>query len=459
MRIETDVLTPAIDAPRFVTPIPGPRAQAIIGRDSRVTSPSYTRFYPLVVDYGSGCVVEDVDGNRFLDFTAGIAVCATGHCHPRVVAAVQAQSERLLHMCGADFYYEPLADLAEKLANLAPGSDPKRVFFTNSGAEAVEAAFKLARFATRRTQMIAFYGGFHGRTFGAMSLTGSKAVQRAGFAPLVPGVHHVPFPDCFRCKGRPFGVDGFGHSCERCSAEAFEALDILFRRTVPADEVAAVIVEPIQGEGGYLVPPLSFHRRLKELCARHGILYIADEVQAGMGRTGRMFACEHFGVVPDIVCLAKGIASGLPLGAVIARDNLMTWGPGSHANTFGGNPLACVAALETIDLLEEGLTAAAAELGPHLMSRLRDVATRQPLIGDVRGMGLMVGVELVRDRLTKERAVSERNAVLEAAFRRGLVLLGCGENSIRFSPGLVVTREQIDVAVQLFEEALSEIAQ
>jgi 4-aminobutyrate aminotransferase len=428
----------------------------VIARDSRVTSPSYTRFYPLVIDHGSGCVVEDVDGNRFLDFTAGIAVCATGHCHPRVVAAVQAQSERLLHMCGADFYYEPLADLAEKLAALAPGPAHKRVFFTNSGAEAIEAAFKLARFATRRTQMIAFYGGFHGRTFGAMSLTGSKAVQRAGFAPLVPGVHHVPFPDCFRCKGRPYGPDGFGHTCEKCSAEAFEALETLLRRTVPADEVAAVIVEPIQGEGGYLVPPLSFHRRLKELCARHGILYIADEVQSGMGRTGRMFASEHFGVVPDILCLAKGIASGLPLGAIIAREDLMTWGPGSHANTFGGNPLACVAALETIDLLEEGLTAAAAELGPHLMSRLRDVAARQPLIGDVRGMGLMVGVELVRDRLTKERATHEREAVLQAAFRRGLVLLGCGESTIRFCPGLVVKREQIDTAVQIFEEALAD---
>lgn len=444
--------------PNLRTSIPGPKAQAVIARDDLVTSPSYTRFYPLVVRRGEGCVVEDVDGNLFLDFTAGIAVCATGHCHPRVVDAVQAQAGRLLHMCGADFYYEPLADLAEKLAALAPGDEPKRVFFTNSGAEAVEAAFKLARFATRRTQMIAFFGGFHGRTYGAMSLTGSKAVQRTGFAPLVPGVTHVPFPDCFRCGARPIGAAGFGHACEQCSAESFAALENVFRRTVPAEEVAGVIVEPIQGEGGYLVPPPDFHRRLKALCERHGILYIADEVQCGMGRTGRTFASEHFGVEPDVVCLAKGIASGLPLGAVVARSDVMTWGPGSHANTFGGNPLACVAALETIKLLEEGLTAAAAEFGSYLQTKLREVAARQPLIGDVRGLGLMIGVELVRDALTKERASSERNAVVKAAFRRGLLLLGCGENSIRFCPGLVVTKNEIDVAVRLFEESLAEVA-
>lgn len=445
--------------PDLRTPLPGPNARTVIERDERVTSPTCTRFYPLVARRGEGAVVEDVDGNLFLDFTAGIAVCATGHCHPRVVAAIKEQSERLLHICGADFYYEPYADLADKLASIAPGPAPKRVFFTNSGAESIEAAFKLARHATKRQQMIAFHGGFHGRTFGAMSLTGSKAVQRAGFAPLVPGVTHIPYPDPYRCLNHP-ATSGPRQdaACDACLSHTFDALDNVFRRTVPPGEVAAFVVEPMQGEGGYLVPPADFHRRMKAIAEQYGILYIADEIQTGMGRTGRMFASEHFGVVPDILCLAKGIASGLPLGAIIARSELMTWGPGSHANTFGGNPLSCVAALETIRLLEEGLIENAAGRGALLQKRLREAAARQPLIGDVRGLGLMVGAEIVRNPATKERAPDERNAIVQAAFRHGLLLLGCGENTVRFCPPLTITDGDVETAVTIFEKAVAEVA-
>jgi 4-aminobutyrate aminotransferase len=436
--------------PCLKTELPGPLARDLIAGDEQYTSPSYTRVYPLAVKRGSGAVIEDLDGNLFLDFTAGIAVCSTGHCHPRVVAAVQKQAETLLHMSGTDFYYAPQRDLAQKLAQIAPGSGPKRVFFTNSGAESVEAAFKLARFHTRRQHMIAFYGAFHGRTMGALSLTGSKVTQRSGFAPLIPQVSHVDFPNCYRCQSRP--------ADDACCLESLSQIeDHLFRRTVPPHEVAAFIVEPIQGEGGYIVPPPEFHRRLKELAERHGILYIVDEVQSGMGRTGKMFAIEHWGVVPDMICLAKGIASGMPLGALIARAEIMDWGKGSHASTFGGNPVSCVAALETIALLEEGLIANAARVGELLMARLREVAQRQPLIGDVRGRGLMVGVELVRDRNTKEPAAEEREAVIQACFRKGLLLLGCGPNTVRFCPPLVIDEQDVETAVAIFDAALGEV--
>ncbi len=430
-------------APHLVTDLPGPRAREVIDIDERFVSPSYTRPYPLVVRRGTGAVVEDVDGNRFLDFTAGIAVCATGHCHPHVTEAIERQSQSFLHMSGSDFYYEPLARLAEKLSKLVPGAGSKRVFFTNSGAEAVEAAFKLARYHTGRTHVIAFYGAFHGRTLGALSLTGSNVVQRARFAPLIPGVIHVPYPNPYR-----------GPSVDECLARIEEEI---FRRTVPPDEVAAIFVEPIQGEGGYLVPPPDFHPRLRELASRHGILYVADEVQSGMGRTGRMLAIEHWGVEPDIVCLAKGIASGMPLGAIVARDTIMDWPAGSHASTFGGNPVSCVAALATIDLLEGGLVESAARLGDVLLDRLRTMADEHERIGDVRGRGLMVGVELVRNRKTRERAPKERNEIVRACFRRGLLLLGCGENSIRFSPPLVVDEEDVRIATKIFGEALEEV--
>jgi 4-aminobutyrate aminotransferase len=345
-------------------------------------------------------------------------------------------------MSGTDFYYGPQADLAKKLAEIAPGDGTKRVFFTNSGAEAVEAAFKLARYHTKRKHMIAFFGAFHGRTMGALSLTASKVTQRAGFAPLIPEVTHIDYPNPYR----PFG----------------DCLDQLenkvFKMTVSPDEVAAIVVEPIQGEGGYIVPPPEFHQRLKAIAERHGILYIADEVQSGMGRTGKMFAVEHWGVEPDILCLAKGIASGMPLGAIVASEEIMDWPPGSHASTFGGNPVSCAAALETIALLEEELIDNAAEVGSYLLGRLRDLATRHKLIGDVRGKGLMIGVELVRDRQTKEPAIAERNAIVQECFQRGLLLLGCGTSGIRFSPPLVIDGQDAETAVSIFAEALTELS-
>jgi len=429
--------------PHLVTPLPGPKARALIAEDQQFTSPSYTRPYPLAVGRGFGAVIEDVDGNRFLDFTAGIAVCSTGHCHPEVVAAIAAQAHTLLHMSGTDFYYAPQRDVAKKLAEIAPGEAAKRVFLTNSGAESVEAAFKLARFHTGRQQVIAFFGAFHGRTMGALSLTSSKAVQRAGFGPLVPGVTHVDFPNPWR-----------GPSADQCLAQ----IDKVFRRSVPADEVAAFFVEPIQGEGGYVVPPPDFHPRLKALAEHHGILYIADEIQSGMGRTGRMFAIEHWDVVPDIVCLAKGIASGMPLGAIVARADLMSWPPGAHGTTFGGNPVACQAALATIRLLERGLIEHAGRVGEHLRARLTALAERSGLIGEVRGLGLMIGVEIVRDRATKLAAPAERDQLIQHCFERGLLLLGCGPNTVRFCPPLVVTEDEIDTAVAIFGEVLGELA-
>lgn len=448
---------PASPVPFIHTPLPGPLGKALIENDERFTSPSYTRVYPLAVARGYGAVIEDVDGNRFLDFTAGIAVCSTGHCHSRVVAAIVRQAAQLLHMSGTDFYYAPQGDLARKLAEISPGTTPKRVFFTNSGAESVEAAFKLARHHTKRQHMIAFFGAFHGRTMGALSLTGSKVIQRSGFAPLIPQISHVDYANCYRCPIRACHTPATGLQppvAPACCLEALNQIEDLFRRTVDPHEVAAIIVEPIQGEGGYIVPPPEFHRELKKLAEKHGILYIVDEVQSGMGRTGKMFAIEHFGVEPDIICLAKGIASGMPLGAIIASSEIMDWGPGSHASTFGGNPVSCVAALETIGLLEEGLMQNATDVGNHLQSRLRELATRHPLIGDVRGLGLMVGAELVRDRATKEPATTEKEAIIQDCFRRGLLLLGCGQSTIRFCPPLVITTGQADTAVAILDEVL-----
>jgi 4-aminobutyrate aminotransferase len=340
--------------------------------------------------------------------------------------------------------------LARKLAAMLPGKGSKRVFFTNSGAESVEAAFKLARYHTKRPHMIAFFGAFHGRTMGALSLTGSKITQRAGFAPLIPQVSHVDFPNCYRCQFK-------ANAKELCCYDSIEQIESLFRRTVAPQEVAGFIVEPIQGEGGYIVPPPDFHRRLKALAEKHGILYILDEVQTGMGRTGKMLAIEHWGIEPDIVCLAKGIASGMPLGAIIAKDNIMDWPPGSHASTFGGNPVSCAAALETIALLEEGLMANAAKIGGYLLDKLRQLASKHSMIGDVRGLGLMVAIELVRDRTTKEPAVQERDALVQRCFRKGLLLLGCGANTVRFCPPLVINEQDVDSAVRILDEALTEL--
>lgn len=436
--------------PEIKTALPGPKAKAIIERDAAVVSPSYTRGYPLVIKRASGASVEDVDGNMFLDCTAGIAVNSTGHSHPDVVRAITDQAQRFLHMSGTDFYYDVQVRLAEEIAAMAPIDGGARSFFGNSGTEAVEACIKLARYATGRPNIIAFFGAFHGRTMGSLALTASKPVQRRGFGPFVPGVFHAPFADCYRC---PVGL-----TPDNCEAECLDFLDHqLFMHLVTPEEVAAIVVEPIQGEGGYVVAPTQFLERLRDLTKAHGMLLVVDEVQSGMGRTGRMFAIEHAGVKPDAIALAKGIASGLPLGVAVARTDLMTWPPGAHASTFGGNPLSCAAALATIKLLKDRLIANAAEVGAHLKAGLAALMPAHPLIGDVRGRGLMVGVELVRDRHTKERAVEERDAVVNAAFRRGLLVLGAGKNSIRFSPPLVLTREQADTAVRVFDEALTDV--
>ncbi len=433
--------------PRIRTRLPGPRAEALIGVDEQYVSPSYTRAYPLVAARGRDVWIEDVDGNVFLDFTAGIAVCATGHCHPRVVAAVRKQAGRLLHMATADFYHPPQVLLARRLAALAPGADQKKVFFSNSGAEAVEGAFKLARWHTRRHLNLAFFGAFHGRTMGALSLTASKAVQKKHYSPLIPGITHIPYPYCYRCP--------FGESCDRCRLACVRWVEeTLFRTTLPPEEVAAIFAEPVQGEGGYIVPPAGFHRELQETARRYGILYVVDEVQTGMGRTGRMFAVEHFGVEPDILALAKGVASGLPLGVTVARAPIMDWEAGSHASTFGGNPVSCRAALVTLDLLEEGLVANAARQGERLLGRLRKLQAAHEWIGEVRGLGLMAAIELVTDRRTREPAAALRDRVVAEAFRRGLLLLGCGPSSIRFSPALTVTAEHIGTAIAILEEAL-----
>ncbi len=427
------------DLPRLVGPVPGPRARAIVARDQRVVSPSYTRSYPLVASRGEGAIVEDVDGNRFLDFNAGIAVVATGHCHPRVVEAIQRQSARLIHMSGTDFYYENLVELAEKLGEIAPGDVERRVSFCNSGAEAIEGAMKLARYATGRDKFIAFLGGFHGRTLGALSLTARKAVQRKRFGPLLPGVIHAPYPDCRHCT--------LGHSPEDCAIDCIRFIEnTLFRTIAPPEEIAAFVIEPVQGEGGYIVPPKRFFDELRRICERFGILLILDEVQSGMGRTGRMWAAEHFDVVPDIFAVAKGIASGLPLGATVARADLMQWEPGAHASTFGGNPVACAAALATIELLENGLMDNAARQGEYLMDRLREWPARYPQVFDVRGLGLMIGIEL--------REPGMRDRMVQAAFERGLLVLGAGDSTVRLSPPLMISRDQCDCAADILEECL-----
>jgi 4-aminobutyrate aminotransferase len=430
--------------PRIETNLPGPRAQALLERDERYMSPSYARAYPLVVARGSGAVIEDVDGNLFLDFTAGIAVTSTGHCHPHVVAAIQDQAAKLIHMSGTDFYYEPQIDLAQRLAESAPGDSPKRVFYTNSGAEALEAALKLARWHTGRSRAVAFLGAFHGRTYGAMSLSGSKLVHRRGFSPLVPDIHHVAYPRGPEGRTDPH----YGRHC----VEHIE--EHLFKRVAPPEEVAAVFVEPIQGEGGYHVPPPDFLPALRDLCDRHGILLVADEVQSGMGRTGKLFAVEHWGVEPDIICLAKGIASGMPLGAMIAREAVMDWPSGSHASTFGGNPVSCRAALATLELLQGGYITNAAQRGEQLRQGLLKLQRLHPEVGDVRGLGLMVAMDLVKeDRRTPDPAL--RDEIVRTAFQNGLLLLGCGESAARFSPPLCISAEQVETALHILNGVLA----
>ena len=416
--------------PNLKMALPGPKAAAIIDRDHKVTSPSYTRDYPLAVKRGLGVGIEDMDGNWFLDFTAGIAVTNTGHCHPAIVKAVKEQSENLLHMCGTDFYLEPLLVLAEKLSALAPGKENKRCFFSNSGTEAVEAALKLARFHTKRTKLIGFFGAFHGRTMGSLSITASKTVQRRGFAPLMPEVYHAVFND-------------------------IESIEKLFKQTVPAEEVAAIFVEPIQGEGGYVVAKSEFLRALRALCDKHGILMVMDEIQAGMGRTGKMFAHEHFGVEADIICTAKGLASGFPLGAIVAKESVMTWKPGNHGSTFGGNPVACAAAIATIEVLENGYIANAAARGEEFRAGLCSLQKKHKSVGEIRGLGLMLACDIVDSKCAL--APDLRMKLVVAAFHHGLLLLPCGESAIRFIPGLCVDSSQIQKGLSIFDEVLSAV--
>jgi 4-aminobutyrate aminotransferase len=436
--------------PRLVTALPGPNAKRIVENDAKFMSPSYTRDYPLVAKRGHGAIVEDVDGNSFLDFAAGIAVCSTGHCHPKVVAAIQQQAAELIHMSGTDFYYESMPLLAERLTGTLSGAEPKKVFFTNSGTEAIEGAIKLARYATKRSKFIAFYGCFHGRTMGALSLTASKSTQRKGFGDLLSGVEHIPYPYAYRCA--------LGHTSETCGAEILELLEQqLFKRMFDPEEVAGIIIEPIQGEGGYVVAPSFFLQELQRICRKHGILLIADEVQSGMGRTGKWWAHQYAGIEPDIVCSAKGIASGMPLGAIIAPARIMNWKPGSHGTTFGGNPVCLAAALATHDIIQGEYLENASRMGEFLFARLANWTNKFKIVGDVRGRGLMIGVEIVRDRRTKEKAADLRNAIVDLAFHKGLCILGAGENTLRLSPPLLIGEEQADFAVRTLEECISEV--
>ena len=439
-----------MNAPHIRTPLPGPNAQALIARDALVTSPSYPRDYPFVMSHGRGCEVWDVDGNRFLDFAAGIAVCSTGHCHPEVVAAIGAAAGRFLHI-SSDFWHEGQTRLAERLSALAPMSEPAMSFFCQSGTEAVESALKLARYATGRSRFIGFLGGFHGRTMGSLAFTSSKYTQQKRFAPTMPGVTHVPYPNAYRPL---FAGDDQG----KAVLDYIE--QVLFRSNVPADEVAAVMVEPLQGEGGYLVPPDGFLQGLRELCDRHGILLILDEVQTGIGRTGRMFACEHWGVKPDILTLAKGLGSGMPIGAMLAHRGLMqAWPRGAHGNTYGGNPICCAAALATLDLVERELAANAARVGEMFLARLRHLQASHAEIGDVRGKGLFLGVELVKDRQSKEPAAAFSEAVVRQAFQNGLLLLPCGTSTIRFMPPLTASSADVEEALTILDASLNEARQ
>ena len=438
-------------AAQFPLPSVGPLAQALIDRDERVMSPSLPRSYPLVIDHARGAEVWDVDGRRYIDFMTGIAVASTGHAHPEVVAAIKAQAEKFLHICAADFYYQVTVDLAEKLDEIAPFEEDAQTFFTNSGAEAVEAAIKLARYTTGRQHFIAFFGAFHGRTLGALSLTASKHLHKEGFFPLMPGVTHVPYPDPYRPVLAMNGRTDYGEVV----VDYIENM-VLAKRVSPED-VAGIFVEPILGEGGYVVPTPGFFPALRRLCDKYGILLIADEVQSGVGRTGKWWGIQHFGVEPDIITCAKGIASGMPLGALIARKSLMTWEPGSHGSTFGGNPVSCAAALATLRLIENGLMQNAAEMGDTLLSALKKMQESHPMIGDVRGKGLMIGLEIVEDRGTRAPAHDLRDAIINLAFERGLLLLGAGESVLRLMPPLIIDPSTAEEALDILENALTSV--
>lgn len=435
--------------PRIITPVPGPRAREIIATDAEYSSTSYIKEYPLVVSHGRGVMIEDVDGNRFLDLMAGVAVASTGYSHPKVVAAVKEASELFFHICGTDFYYPSMSAVCERLARVAPGSSKKRVFLTNSGTEAVEGAIKLVRNSTRRHGLVAFRGAFHGRSYGAMSLTNSKAVQRGTFGPMLPGVHHMPYPD-------PYRLDTGGRDAGDFVLDLMHSE--LFGRRLHPEDVAAVFIEPMLGEGGYIVPPMSFLRGLRELCDQHGILLVFDEIQTGVGRTGKMWAADHAGVEPDVLLTAKGLASGMPLGAIIARESIMKWATGSHGSTFGGNPVACAAALATLDIVESELLENARVMGARLMEGVRSLQQRFDIIGDVRGHGLFIGVDFVHDRETRAPAKELVHDLCSRAFGKGLLLLPCGESVIRLAPPLVVDETDVDIGLAIMEECLEEMA-
>jgi 4-aminobutyrate aminotransferase len=431
------------------TELPGPKARAMIERDTAVVSPSYPRDYPFVMSHGRGVEVWDVDGNRFLDFVAGIAVCSTGHSHPSVVTAITEAAQNFLHI-SSDYWHEHQIRLGERMAELAPMGEPAMSFFSQSGTESVEGALKLARYVTGRSRFIGFLGGFHGRTMGSLSFTASKYTQQKGFFPTMPGVTHVPYPNNFRplLAGEDQGAAVLSY-----------IEDVLFQSNVPPSEVAAILVEPIQGEGGYIVPPDGFLQGLRALCDRHGILLIFDEVQSGIGRTGKMFASQHWGVSPDIMTLAKGLGSGLPIGMVVAKRSIMSqWKRGAHGNTYGGNPLCCAAALATLELVAGGLMDNAARMGEHFMSRLRELQSRHAVIGEVRGKGLMIGMELVSDPVTRKPARELCDHFITRAYENGLLLLSCGQSTVRFMPPLVVSAAQIDEAVAILDATLTELA-
>jgi 4-aminobutyrate aminotransferase len=436
--------------PHLLTALPGPKAKRVVDLDHEILSPSYTRDYPLVAKAGRGAIIEDLDGNTFLDFAAGIAVVATGHCHPDVVAAIQKQAAQLIHMSGTDFYYPNLVELAEKLASITPGKEPKRVYFGNSGAEAIEAAIKLAKYHTKRDMLVAFHGAFHGRTIGALSLTASRSVQRKGFGTLLAGVFHMPYPDTYR------GTYGVRPEC--ASEDCLNYLENeLFRRRVDPEEVAGIFIEPIQGEGGYLPAPPEFLQGLQRICRKYGILLVVDEVQSGMGRTGKWWACEYAGIEPDILCTAKGIASGMPLSAMIARRSVMNWTPGAHASTFGGNPVCIAASLATIRLLQKEYISNAARMGEFIMQRTGNWREKHKIVGDIRGRGLMIGIEFVRDQKTKEKAPDLRNQVVQQAFHKGLLVLGSGDTTLRLCPPLLIDDEQAGFAIRTLDEVITEV--
>ncbi len=437
--------------PNIVVTPPGPKAKAIVERDRAIISPSFGRAYPLVIESGQGCIITDVDGNEFIDMNAGLAVVSVGHGHPKVIEAIKEQADRFLHYSYTDFYYENYVDLGETLHDLLPGDFKKKFYYGNSGAESVEAAIKLSRWHSKRQGILAYIGAFHGRTMGAVSLTASKPAQRRYFAPLIPGVQHIFYPYCYRC---PFNLE-----CPDCGFRCVSYIDeYLFHKFVPPEEVAMVLAEPIQGEGGYIVPPKGYFRELKKLCDEHGILLGMDEVQSGIGRTGKWFGIEHFDAIPDIVCMAKGIAAGMPLGVTASRADLMDWTPGSHASTFGGNPVSCAAAQKVIEIIrEESLLKNAEEQGSYIKERLTEIMDDHPMMGDVRGLGLMIGVELVKDKETKEPAKDEAGEVMMRCFKKGVAFVTCGVSTIRMMPPLVITRELAESAVDVFDESLGEV--